>query len=187
MHIDTSSPLIRPAALEDAEQLAQVGAATFSETFGHLYPPEDLQSFLLSAHSVENWRKTLSDPNIAVFVAEVESGRKIGFIGVGTCKLPVQNLEATAGEVQQLYVLAEYHNLRLGTRLMDAGLDWLELQGRAPIYVGVWSENYGAQRFYGRYGFSKVGEYGFPVGSTIDREFILKRLSPSEQMDVSTT
>jgi diamine N-acetyltransferase len=175
MHHEASPPFIRRAKLGDAEQLAQLGAATFTETFGHLYPPEDLQSFLLSAHSIDNWRKTLADPNIAVWVAEVESGRKIAFIGVGACKLPVQNLEATAGEVQQLYVLAEYHNLRLGTRLMDAGLDWLELQGRTPIYVGVWSENYGAQRFYERYGFSKVGEYGFRVGGTIDREFILKR------------
>jgi len=175
MHIETGFPVIRPAVIEDAEQLAQLGAATFSETFGHLYPPEDLQSFLLSAHSVEKWRQTLADPNIAVWVAELESGSKIGFIGVGTCKLPVQNLEPTAGEVQQLYVLTEYHNLRLGTRLMDAGLDWLKLQGRAPVYVGVWSENFGAQRFYERYGFSKVGEYGFRVGSTIDREFILRR------------
>lgn len=175
MYHEAVLPSIRRAGLEDAEQLAELGAETFSETFGHLYPPEDLQSFLLSAHSVESWRKTLADPNIAVWVAELESGTKIGFIGVGTCKLPVQNLEPAAGEVQQLYVLAEYHNLRLGTRLMDAGLDWLKRQGRTPIYVGVWSENYGAQRFYERYGFSKVGEYGFRVGGTIDREFILKR------------
>jgi len=84
-------------------------------------------------------------------------------------------IEPTAGEVKQLYVLAQHHNLRLGTRLMDIGLEWLETQGYAPIYVGVWSENYGAQRFYARYGFHKVGEYGFPVGKTVDREFILKR------------
>lgn len=75
----------------------------------------------------------------------------------------------------QLYVFAEFLNLRLGTRLMDMGLEWLASQGRSPLYVGVWSENYGAQRLYARYGFSKVGEYGFPVGSTVDREFILKR------------
>jgi hypothetical protein len=39
----------------------------------------------------------------------------------------------------------------------------------------VWSENHGAQRLYARYGFDKIGEYGFPVGQTIDREFILKQ------------
>jgi ribosomal protein S18 acetylase RimI-like enzyme len=58
---------------------------------------------------------------------------------------------------------------------MDSGLQWLESQGRTPLYIGVWSENLGAQRFYGRYGFKKIGEYGFVVGNTVDREFILKR------------
>jgi predicted N-acetyltransferase YhbS len=46
----------------------------------------------------------------------------------------------------------------------------------------VWSENFGAQRFYGRHGFSKVGEYGFKVGRTVDREFILKRPATRTQI-----
>ena len=166
---------IRKATSEDAAAMAELGGATFTETFGHLYPPEDLQNFLTTSHSRENWVRNLSDPNRGVFVVEHPSGRKIGFIVVGACKLPVENLEAKAGEIQQLYVLAEFHNLRLGQRLMDLGLEWLASQGRSPLYIGVWSENYGAQRFYGRHGFNKVGEYGFPVGKTVDREFILKR------------
>ena len=172
------SPVIRRATLDDASALAILGAATFTETFGHLYPPEDLQIFLLTSHSLESWQRTLGEPLNAVWIAELD-GEQIGFLLVGPCKLPVQNCEPTAGEVKQLYVLAQHHNLRLGTRLMELGLAWLEAEGRAPIYVGVWSENYGAQRFYARYGFSKVGEYGFPVGSTVDREFILKRATNS--------
>lgn len=155
--------------------MAELGGGTFVETFGHLYPPEDLQTFLAKNHTPESWTGTLADPQRGIFLAEHSSGRKIGFICVGACKLPVQDLEATAGEIQQLYVFAEFHNLRLGTRLMEVGLEWLTSQGRTPLYIGVWSENYGAQRFYGRYGFNKIGEYGFPVGATVDREFILKR------------
>lgn len=166
---------IRRATAADAAALAELGAATFTETFGHLYPPEDLQHFLGKNHSVDSWRQILADPNRAVWLATHASGRGIGFIVVGACKLPVEQLEPTAGEVQQLYVLAEFHNLRLGARLMAQGLEWLQSQGRTPLYIGVWSENYGAQRFYGRYGFSKVGDYGFPVGNTVDHEFILKR------------
>jgi diamine N-acetyltransferase len=171
----SASVTIRRATSDDAAAMAELGASTFVETFGHLYPPEDLQTFLAKSHTPESWSGTLADPQRAVFLAEHPSGRIIGFNCVGACKLPVQDLEATAGEVQQLYVLAEFHNLRLGTRLMELGLEWLAAQGRSPLYVGVWSENYGAQRFYARYGFSKVGEYGFPVGATVDREFILKR------------
>ena len=40
------------------------------------------------------------------------------------------------------------------------------------------SENLGAQRFYGRHGFGKTGEYEFPVGRVRDREFILRRPAP---------
>jgi ribosomal protein S18 acetylase RimI-like enzyme len=175
MSITADSIAIRKASPADAAAMAELGAATFTETFGHLYPPEDLRAFLSKNHSQENWTRALSDPNRGVFVVEHRGGRKIGFISVGACKLPVDNLEPNAGEVQQLYVLAEFHNLSLGRRLMDQGLEWLSSQGRAPLYIGVWSENYGAQRFYERYGFSKVGEYGFPVGNTVDAEFILKR------------
>lgn len=168
-----SSVSVRRASADDAPRLAPLAAATFTETFGHLYPPEDLQAFLTS-HSVEAWRRTLTDPRRAVWFASLADA-PIGYICVGPCKLPVESLEPSAGEIQQLYVLARHHNLRLGTRLMELGLAWLEAQRRQPLYIGVWSENLGAQRFYGRYGFTKVGEYGFPVGKTVDREFILKR------------
>ena len=88
-------------------------------------------------------------------------------------------LSYTAQDVWSLQPNASWilgrHNLRLGSHLMDVGLEWLEAQGRSPLYVGVWSQNLGAQRFYRRYAVEKVGEYGFPVGRTVDLEFILRR------------
>jgi ribosomal protein S18 acetylase RimI-like enzyme len=170
-----SDNIIRRATPDDAANLAALGAATFTETFGHLYPSEDLHTFLSESHSVNAWAHALANARRAVWIATLVDTTPVGFIVAGACKLPVENREPAAGEIQQLYVLARHHNLRLGSRLMDIGLEWLAAQGRTPVYVGVWSENFGAQRFYGRYGFHKVGEYGFPVGKTVDREFILKR------------
>lgn len=166
---------IRRATLADAPTLAALGAATFTETFGHLYPPEDLDAFLIGAHSPHAWSAKLTDRETAVWFATSAAAKPMGFIAVGACKLPIENRERDAGEIQQLYVRALYQNLRLGSRLMDRGVEWLETQGRTPLYVGVWSQNLGAQRFYRRYGFHKVGEYGFPVGRTVDHEFILRR------------
>jgi diamine N-acetyltransferase len=176
-YMTNSNPEVtfRRATTFDASALSALGAATFTETFGHLYPSEDLQAFLDSSHSADAWTRTLADSERAVWLAILDDATPIGFITVGACKLPIENRESSAGEIQQLYVLAGHHNLRLGTRLMDVGLKWLETQGRTPLYIGVWSENFGAQRFYARHGFNKVGEYGFPVGKTVDREFILKR------------
>lgn len=169
------APTVRRANVHDAAALARIASSTFVETFGHLYPPEDLQAYLPKTYAVERCRQQLADPAKGVWFAMLGDEEPAGFIVVGPCKLPVENLEPTAGEVQQLYVQSKYHNLRLGSRLMDTALDWLASERRRPLYVGVWSENLGAQRLYGRYGFEKIAEYGFPVGKTIDREFILKR------------
>jgi len=40
----------------------------------------------------------------------------------------------------------------------------------------VWSENLRAQSLYRGYGFEKAGEYSFPVGETLDRELIFRRI-----------
>ena len=167
--------LIRRATAQDAAALAQMAAATFVETFGHLYPLSDLQAYLATACTVERYRNKLEDQRIGIWFANAISGELAGFIVAGPCKLPVANLEPNAGEVQQLYIYSQHQNQRIGTRLLDTALAWLAAEGRAPLYVGVWSENHGAQRLYGRYGFTQIGEYDFPVGNTIDRELILRR------------
>jgi diamine N-acetyltransferase len=168
-------PIVRRANPSDAAALARIASETFVATFGHLYPPEDLQEYLGKTYAIAKCREQLANPAMGVWFATLGSDEPVGFIVVGPCKLPVANLESTAGEVQQLYVYSKHHNLRLGSRLLDTALDWLHSEGRTPLYVGVWSQNLGAQRLYERYGFKKVGEYGFPVGKTVDHEFILKR------------
>jgi RimJ/RimL family protein N-acetyltransferase len=56
-------------------------------------------------------------------------------------------------------------------------LDWAIARaiarGATQFYLGVFSENHRAQRFYARNGFAKVGEYQFPVGAQMDDEDIL--------------
>jgi ribosomal protein S18 acetylase RimI-like enzyme len=165
---------VRRAVDEDAQVLAHLAEATFTETFGHLYPPEDLASYVASTYTAQASLATLADPRMAYWLADAEGEPAVGYALAGYCKLPVPDLAPTAGELRQLYVRAAYQNRRVGTLLFDAALAWLEAH-YSPLYVGVWSENHGAQRFYARHGFVKVGEYGFPVGKTVDRELILKR------------
>ena len=57
----------------------------------------------------------------------------------------------------------------------QAAMDWLQAEGPRTVWIGVWSQNPGAQRFYARHGFEKVGEHTFPVGRVVDLEFTLRR------------
>lgn len=168
---------LRPATADDALALADLGARTFTETFGHLYSSEDLASFLVAARTPDVYARLIGDDDAFVSVAADTAGELVGYVVAGGCKLPVPDLAPTAGEVRELYLLASRQGRGLGTRLLEAALGWLAERGRSPLYVGVWSENHGAQRLYGRYGFRKIGEYEFPVGKQMDREFILERVA----------
>ena len=164
---------IRKATPEDAAVLAALGAQTFTETFGHMYPPGDLQAFLDGGYTPEAFRRSLADPRQAMWVAELD-GQAIGYAQAGPCALPHPDVTPGCGELKRLYVLKSTQGGGLGGRLLTASLDWLQTPGRR-LWIGVWSENLGAQRLYGRYGFEKVGEYEFPVGEIRDQEFILRR------------
>jgi ribosomal protein S18 acetylase RimI-like enzyme len=168
---------IRRAQLSDAQPLATLAAKTFTDTFGHLYPSEDLRAFLQDTQSIARYTEMLSDPDVAVWLADVDDYQAVGFVSAGRCKLPVPDMDPRAGEIRQLYVLQQFHNHGLGSRLLGAAFTWLEERAFEPWYVGVWSQNVGAQRLYERHGFRKCGEYEFPVGKTRDQEFILERRS----------
>lgn len=167
-------PLIRRAGSADAETLAALGARTFSDTFGHLYPPADLRDFLADAYGLERTRADLADRAKASWIAEVD-GEAVGFALAGPCGLPHPEVTPACGELKRLYLLKAWQNGGLGGRLFAAAMSWLEAAAPRDVWIGVWSENHGAQRFYARHGFEKAGEYGFQVGRTVDRECIFRR------------
>ena len=164
---------IRRATVADVVVLAQLGRDTFVDTFAHLYPPEDLEAFLEQAYTPWAFGQFLQRPDQAMWVAE-EDGRPVGYAHAGPCALPHPQVTQGCGELKRLYVRKGRQNDGLGARLMQTALDWMDEPGRR-LWLGVWSQNHGAQRFYNRHGFFKAGEYVFPVGQTRDLEFIFRR------------
>jgi ribosomal protein S18 acetylase RimI-like enzyme len=165
--------LIRRAVAQDAPALTEVGRVSFTETFGHLYPPQDLNDYLHSAHTDEAYARWIANSAYGVWVAE-SGGQLVGYALTGPCDLPHAEVTQGCGELKRLYLLEKAHNQGIGGQLLKTCLDDLTRPGRR-LWIGVWSENHGAQRLYGRHGFVKVGEYEFPVGTSRDHEFILSR------------
>jgi len=167
-------PTIRRANLADAGTVSALGASTFSETFGHLYPADDLSAFLAETYTIEKTRQDLKDPQRAIWLVE-DAAVAIGYALAGPCDLPHPDVTPGCGELKRIYLVREWQGGGLGRRLFGNVMAWLQSDGPRSVWIGVWSQNFGAQRFYEREGFGKVGEYGFRVGRTLDREFILKR------------
>lgn len=165
---------VRRATPADAGVLSRLAARTFTESFGHHYPAEDLAAFIASSYAVERQERILASPGHAVWLLEA-GGEAVGHAAAGPCGLPHADVAPGDGELKRLYVLAQAQGGGAGTRLMTAAMDWLLREGPRTLWVGVWSRNPGAQRFYARHGFERAGEYVFPVGRVRDQEFILRR------------
>lgn len=169
---------IRRATAEDAEVLAALSAETFLDTFVRgfaiPYSPADIETFIGASHSPAAYDKKLADPHQALWIAQTPDGEAVGYANAGPCGLPVEGATTTDGELYRLYVAKVAQGAGLAPRLMTEVLTWLRADQR-PVWLGVWSLNVRAQRFYARYGFEKVAEFDYPVGTTIDREFAMRR------------
>ena len=169
--------MIRRAAPADAEALSALSRTCFTQTFGHLYDPADLETFLDEAYAPGVLRAELEDPNRATWLLfeDATDEAPIGYVTACPTNLPHPDVAAGDGEIQRLYILQGHQGTGRGTLLLETALEWLERDGPQTLWIGVWSENYGAQRFYARHGFEIVGEYSFMVGNHADRELITRR------------
>ncbi len=164
---------LRSAEANDAEMLSALGRTTFTETFGYRYSAEDLGTFLITEHTPEKYAAWATDDRYGLWIAE-QGGEVLGYALAGPCALPHPEVTPACGELKRIYVLAKAQGAGAGSALLRQSLDWLDKPGR-KLWIGVWSENYGAQRLYARHGFEQVGTYDFMVGACRDHEFILRR------------
>lgn len=162
---------IRPVTSDDAETLARVARDSFTETFGHLYAPEDLAAFL-AQHNAREWSAQIADPAFAVRLIEA-GGRPAGYVKLGPPSLPFTPGQG-AIELRQFYLLRPYHGTGFAPEMMAWVIAEARARGHAQLYLSVFTDNIRARRFYTRHGFEEVGPYAFKVGNHEDEDIVMR-------------
>ena len=165
---------VRDAGTSDLDALVALSRKTFTDKFDHLYRAEDLASFLEAEHGREVYETALATPGSLLRVAETGAGALGAYLACGKLTLPANDAPPGCVELKRLYVDVPLQGRGLGTRFIEEALDWARKQGAPAIYLSVFSENYGAQRLYERFGFEKIDEFWFPVGEHRDLEFLMR-------------
>lgn len=164
--------ILRPASPDDVTALAALGRTSFCAAFEDLYQPDDLAVFLEQAYSEPAVEAEIAAPEYIHRLAE-DAGGLIGY-----CKLRHPSLYAAHSDAKnpialgQLYTAPGRTGSGIGAALMDWALAEARERGCDAIQLSVYSENFGGQRFYHRYGFSKIADIGFWVGKQRDAEFL---------------
>lgn len=162
----------RDAGADDAALVADLFARSFVETFGHLYAPEDLGSFL-DGVTAEAFAAEIASPEFAIRVAE-EEGKAIGFAKLGPPSLPIETPAGTL-ELWQIYVLKPWQGQGVAHDLYGWAEAKAQERGGTHLQLTVYIDNHRARRFYDRRGFVAVGRYDFMVGSQADEDIIMRK------------
>lgn len=167
---------LRPATLDDVPALAALGRESFIAAFGHLYRPADLAAFLAEVHDEDAVAREVAGEECRHRLAVARDGSLIGY-----CKLRYPSkLAALCSasdplELGQLYCAGSATGQGVGAALMEWALAEADAGNHDAVVLSVYSENYGAQRFYERYGFAKTADTSFKVGEQIDAEFLYEK------------
>lgn len=165
---------LRIAANRDAKLLSDFTSFTFRESWLEEGNEQDLEMYVAENFKFEKIRNELSDPEILYLIIECDN------IISGYCKLE-RNLNPDKFNlakpicISRLYVKKEFHNLQLGSILINEALLIAAKEKFKTIWLGVWYKNPNAIRLYERFGFKKFGNYKFVMGNEISDDFLMKR------------
>ncbi|WP_369026096.1 N-acetyltransferase family protein [Qipengyuania sp. RANM35] len=163
---------LRPATIDDAQELADFGRESFAAAFAHLYRPEDLAAFNAESYSPEAVEAEIAGDTCTYRIAE-EDGQIVGYCKLRyPSKLAGHSQATNPLELGQLYTDPSMTGTGIGAKLMDWALDVARDGGHDSVLLSVWSGNHRAQKFYERYGFAKIADIHFKVGEQLDEEFL---------------
>ncbi len=134
---------IRPITKDDGDSLYEMFSSMSDEALKWGMPPYTRENINRRVTNLENW--------IAV-VAECED-RLIGHSGIYKASHPRRKGVSNTG----IYIHQDFHNVGLGTAMMEVLIDEATRQGIHKINLEVVAENANAINLYRKFGFQTEG------------------------------
>jgi ribosomal protein S18 acetylase RimI-like enzyme len=158
---------IRRAVADDAPLISSLSGVTFYDTFKGTCTDDDMKEFIDTFFNVELVSKELQDSNDFYFIAFVNE-KAVGYTRMKEEESDVDIINKYRNiELKRIYVLKEYHSLKIGAELMAFALNLATEKNYELIWLGVWEHNEKAKNFYKKFGFEDSGAtHPFPIGST---------------------
>lgn len=164
---------IRELTPADIPELRALAIKIFRDTFTELNTPENLEAFLERDYSIEAFEREFKEADSRYFFISEE--KPIGYLRLRSNPEVEHLLGTNTIEVHRLYVDKNFHGKKVGDQLMQLAIDTAAAGKFDWIWLGVWSENPRAQRFYEKWGFERFSEHAFFMGDERQTDFLLKR------------
>jgi len=166
--------LIRPATMDDAAALADLGALVFRHTYGAAIPPTVLDVYLAHTFIPAALRQALQNGDTNYLVA-TQAGRLIGYSKCAITPPPACIQGAKASELINLYIHPAYQSNGIGKQLLQQVIQVAAIQHLTTLWLCVWQTNQRAIDFYQRCGFAIVGKTEIYVDDVVFDDWVMQR------------
>ena len=163
---------IRHATDDDIALLAELGAATFRESWLEEGNEKDLEHYVQRNFSTEAIGSDFQD--CIYLLAETADDT------AGYCKLQCNVNEKGAFSqgsmaLHRIYIKKKYQGRNAGARLLETAFEIAKENHQTSVWLGVWNENSGAIRLYELFGFRLEGMYQFVMGTIVSDDYIMRK------------
>lgn len=141
---------IRYASFDDTKVLGDIHSKSWKIAYKDIVPDEVLNNITSEKRKI-SFEKTLSEAleeNILIFE---EKEKAAGFMYIGKCR--DEDKDDFCGEIVAMYLLAQYWNQGIGTKLITHSINELKNRNYKQIALWVLEDNINARRFYEKMGF----------------------------------
>jgi diamine N-acetyltransferase len=116
---------------------------------------------LITGMSIEETNKQLLQRAVGGLLLDLVKDLETGHL-VGYCLATIN--EEKHGEIASIYIEPEYRRYRIGYKLIERALDWMDKHGVTRKMLHIWAGNEGVMDFYRHFHFEVRGIYMEQVG-----------------------
>ena len=164
---------IRKADISDSKIISALAVTTFYEAYFEQDPAIALANYVIDFFNLEKIKAEIEDENSTFFIAEIDK-KAVGYAKLRkNSKTKCVEVENSI-ELQRIYVLEKMKGKNIGKMLLQKCLNEAKNGNFEMLWLGVWSQNSTAQKFYEKSGFERIGELKFEYGSEFETNFVMK-------------
>lgn len=164
---------IRIVTQQDLPSLVNFARFTFKSTYEQLNNPEDFQTYLAHAFTVEQFQTEWEQHNSHFFVA-MDTNELVGYIKLNFNKAENGLDPSESVELERIYVHPACKGQGIGSQLLKKSIQFSRSQQKSVLWLGVWERNPAAIGFYEQKGFKRFGTHIFTIGSDAQTDFLMK-------------